>query len=181
MLDQKLNLYIVRTVAHIHRVQKNMVFLTTICRKTLGLSSDDCRELLYNVMRHDRSKFSEKQFDPYIELTYYYHSRKYGDPTYEYPDGIGDLVGVAVTDHYCVENHHPEGLNKDRPKFSRFDAFETVCDLQAMAQEFNEGNCRKYFESFWKPKQVENFIYPDNFNEVLGWMEEAIKCFELNE
>ena len=118
-------LYINRTVEHIHRVHKNMAYLVTECRDfsfshmgslfDLG-NNEQCRELMHQVFKHDRSKFSSKQFIPYIHLTEYYHQRKMlGNSEYEYPTKkIREFVEDAVNDHYFVENHHPESLYDTR-------------------------------------------------------------------
>ena len=140
--------YFSRTVEHIHRVQKNVLFLVTKCANKLGLSEDDCRQMMFNVFQHDQSKFSEIQFRPYVELTEYYHQRRVlGNKDYEYPEGVEEMVDCAVLDHYYQENHHPERIPYDSDyTLSILESAETVCDLQAMAQEFNEGSCRGFFD-----------------------------------
>ena len=176
---EKFNRYFKRTVEHIHRVQNNAVFLVLKCRNDLELSAEECRAFIYDIMKHDQSKFSEKQFSPYIELTEYYHQKRNVNPNYDYPVGIRELVDAAVTDHYCSENHHPERFKGTIGKFSKLMALETVCDLQAMAQEFNEGTCRNYYENVWKKKQSQFFYDDFNWEEVKHWMEKAVRCFEL--
>jgi hypothetical protein len=135
---------------------------------------------MYEVLKHDRSKFSPEQFEPYIELTEYYRRRRDGED-YDYPAGVRAIVDKAVTDHYCRENHHPEKFEGDLGKYSKLQAFETACDLQAMAQEFNEGTCRKYYEDVWKPRSAKYFYDDYNWECVKGWMNQAIECFEENE
>lgn len=174
--------YFSRTVEHIHRVQKNMLFIVTKCASKLALSEEDCRLAMWNVFQHDQSKFNEAQFRPYVELTEYYHQRKVlGNKDYEYPEGVKELVDIAVLDHYYQENHHPERIPHD-PEYalSILESIETVCDLQAMAQEFNEGSCRGYFENAWKGKQKENLVFDgvDQSEMVFGYMEQVIVCFE---
>lgn len=173
--------YIRRTVEHIHRVQSNMVTVVTDFKGELKLSEKDCRELMFNVMKHDRSKFSIEQFKPYIELTEYYHQRKkMGNTEYNYgaPE-MEDMVNKAVENHYCVENHHPERFKlKEIGYYTQHEAIETVCDLQAMAQEFNEGTCRKYFEEVWRKKQVGNLYDDCNWWETMAIMNSVINCFE---
>ena len=177
--------YVRRTVEHIHRVQKNMVTVVTDFKEDLKLSDEQCRVLMYNVMKHDRSKFSSNQFKPYVHLTRYYHQRKVlGNTEYQYPtEKIKQQVNIAVQDHYVKENHHPERLAAEGPPstFKWFEAIETVCDLQAMAQEFNEGSCRKYFEETWKPKQSKHFHDDFNWSETNILMDKVITCFENND
>lgn len=181
-MSDKYNRYINRTVSHIHRVQKNMAKVVTEFKEELGLSQQQCRILMYNVMKHDRSKFSESQFEPYIELTEYYHQKKVlGNREYDYFNkDIKKLVDEAVQDHYCQENHHPERLKINGPsdQYSFYQAIETVCDLQAMSQEFNEGTCRKFFEEVWKKKQCKNFYDDYNWFSTIEVMDSVICCFE---
>lgn len=179
-MNNKLNRYFTRTVQHIHRVQNNMVTIVTEFRENLGLPDEVCRQLMHNVMNHDRSKFSNFQFIPYVELTEYYHQRKVlGNKDYQYPTKeMEEWVDKAVVNHYHTENHHPEKFAGIIGKWDFYEAVECVCDLQAMAQEFNEGTCRKYFEEIWKPKQSKNFSDDFNWIEVTTWMDAVIKCFE---
>lgn len=179
MNPELLDRMITRTVEHIHRVQNNMVLLTTKFRRSLDLSVEDCRQLMFNVMKHDQSKFSEAQFLAYIELTEYYHQRKVlGNWDYRYTSETQEKVNQAIADHYKSENHHPEIFMGTIGKWSKFEAIETVCDLQAMAQEFDEGTCRNYYEQTWKKKQSQ-FFYDDlNWVQVTYWMHQAIECFE---
>jgi hypothetical protein len=179
-LSEKYYRYIRRTVEHIHRVQNNMVKVVTDFRDELKLSRKDCRILMFNVMNHDRSKFGVVQFEAYIELTEYYHQRKnLGNTEYQYPsEEIKKAVDLAVKDHYMVENHHPERFSGTIGKYDEYEAIETVCDLQAMAQEFNEGTCRKFYEEIWKPKQMKHFYDDFNWFSTIDLMDRTINCFE---
>jgi hypothetical protein len=157
-----------------------MLELTTKHRAVLNLTQEDCRVLLHNIMNHDRSKFSPEQFEPYIELNEYYHQRKnLKNHNYEYPPGVSDTVTVAIQDHYNNENHHPEACPPGGLlKWDEFNAYETACDLQAMADEFGEGSCRNYFENIWIPRQSKNFYDDYNWAQVQAWINSAILCFE---
>jgi len=171
--------YFVRTFEHINRVQRNMLTLILLHQDRLGLTTEQCREAMYNVLNHDRSKFSPEQFEPYVELTEYHRQRRTNkNYDYEYPSGVKELVDQAIENHYQCENHHPQRLRGILGKYTQLEAIETVCDLQAMAQEFGEGTCRKYFEEVWKPTQSQYFYDDYNWECVVVWMDEAIKCFE---
>lgn len=180
-MREQLNRYFTRTVEHIHRVQKNMVTIVTVFREVLELSDDECQHLMWSVMNHDRSKFSKKQFWPYVELTEYYHQRKVlNNPTYDYSSPIiRDAVEEAVLDHYMVENHHPERL-QPLQQMTKLELIEVVCDLQAMAQEFNEGSCRGYFENVWQKKQSKFFTDDYYWESSKSLMLNVISCFEQN-
>ena len=182
MSNEKLNYYFKRTTEHIHRVQNNMVKVVTEFRDQLSLTDEDCRGLMHNVMKHDMTKFSVEQFLPYVELTEYYRQRKnLNNPEYKYPsEEIERQVDAAVDHHYKNENHHPERFQGTIGKYDIYEAIETVCDLQAMAQEFNEDNCRMYFEKVWKPKQSRYFYDDYNWVCTITHMDNVIKCFESN-
>jgi hypothetical protein len=170
--------FIERTVEHIHRVQKNMIFLVTNHQSTLGLSIADCKDCMHNVMVHDQSKFSPNLFDSYVEINNYYSERRKGNKNYKYPSGMKTKIDVAIKHHYQAENHHPEGLVERNERLTYAQMMEIVCDLQAMAQEFGEGNCRKYYEEVWKKKQIENFYNEIDWEITISFMNRVIKCFE---
>ena len=174
----KYNHYMKRTMEHIHRVHNNMLKIVTDFREDLELSDEDCRKLMYQVLNHDRSKFNEVQFGPYIELTEYYYQRKnLKNSEYEYPTAdIKGAVEEAIQDHYAQENHHPEGRCNG---FSHLECLEIICDLQAMAQEFNEGTCENYFENVWRLDHIKTF-QPDDWEYVtsMAYMRRAIACFK---
>lgn len=170
--------YFTRTVEHIHRVQNNMLLLVTEYAVRLDLSPDNCREAMHNVLNHDRSKFSTEQCEGYIELTDYYYRRKNGEPDYEYSPTVKKLTDAAWKNHYQVESHHPERFKESLGKYGHLEALETACDLQAMAQEFNEGSGRTYFEENWKPRMAQYFYDDYNWACVTQWMSEAFGCFE---
>lgn len=169
--DEKL--YYSRTLLHIHRVQKNMFYLLINHADTLKLNFEDRRILAHTVMNHDRSKFSVTQHKPYIALTKYYDQRKNkGNPGYEYPDPeTKSMVATAVQHHYYSENHHPERLGGNVSEMTKFDLIEVCCDLQAMAQEFQEPSGRKYYNEVWakKHRKVESSRW---------FMELIFGCFE---
>lgn len=177
-----LHRFLRRTVSHIHRVQENALRLCIVWDKELELSREDIQQFMHNVMKHDQSKFSQEQFEAYIELTKYYDERRNGNPTYQYPEGVAEKVEAAIIHHYNNENHHPEIANGGTLKWGKLNVLETVCDLQAMAQEFGEGTCRKYYEEVWKKKQAKHFYDDYNWVEVTTWMNKGIECFEkMNE
>lgn len=180
---EKQNFYFKRTYEHIHRVQRNMLYVVTECREELNLTLEDCRILSENVFRHDRTKFSNEQFQAYIDFSWH---KKTGEPLTEEQSKAFD---EAWKHHYIYENHHPIRINffKDDPDdyyyhcnrlFTKHEAIEMVCDMQAMAQEFNEGVCRKFYEIVEKPK-LKEYLPEDNRKEVENIIDETIKCFEL--
>jgi len=173
-MEEKLSRYFNRTIEHIHRVHKNMFYLITNHQQDLKLSDENCRELAYQVLNHDRSKFNKGQYEPYVELTEYYHQRKkLGNKDYQYPsERIKEQVDKAVDNHYHNENHHPERYGT-LARFSDLETIEIICDLQAMADEFGEGSCRGYFENTWLPK------HNDKSSALfIGYAYRVVLCFE---
>lgn len=166
--------FFTRTVEHIHRVQNNMLTLVTKYSEELDLSFTDRRILMSNVMKHDQSKFSLPQANSYIEINDYYRRKKLGLKDEKYDE----IYDQAWKDHYREENHHPEKAEGQAFTWDIYNAIECVCDLQAMAQEFNEGSCRKYWEEVWLKKQSKHFSDDYNWVCIQEWMEIAIRCFE---
>lgn len=183
-MDERTEHYFKRTVEHIHRVQRNALTLVSHFeyRQLLGLNDENCRELMHRVMLHDRSKFSVEQFDGYVELTEYFRQRKtLSNATYEYPEGARELADIAWEDHLNVENHHPERVKYDTlQKWDELQAIECACDLQAMAQEYDEGSGRGFWRKIWVPKQHTLNSFYDDFNwaTVETMMDRAFQCFE---
>jgi len=173
MMNEKETRHFNRTLEHIHRVHKNMFTLITKFSSELELDLEDCRRLAHNVLNHDISKFNTIQFEPYIELTEYYHQRKtLGNKGYEYPTKeLKATVKNAIENHYYKENHHAERYDGDTLPMSELELIEVCCDLQAMAQEFKEGSCRGFYENVWRPK----YHVPPEVDE---FMDKVISCFE---
>lgn len=165
-LSDKEIFYFKRTLAHIQRVQKNAFYLIENHSEQLRLTLEDCRLLAINVLIHDRTKFSEIQFQPYIEFTW------------QKKQGLDGDLGVAWVDHYTKENHHPQRMKGLAIKMSDLEVIEMACDLQAMAQEFGEGSCRKYFETKWKNDNNDCFYDDFNWLEVTVLMDKVISIFE---
>jgi hypothetical protein len=153
-MKEKQLYYFKRTMEHIHRVHNNMLNLVTNYHKELELDFADGCHLMNTVLNHDRSKFSFTQAYPYVELTEFHRQRKLlGNKDYEYPDpSWKKTIDNAIQDHYYNENHHPEKHGGHVTGFTKLEMIEVMCDLQAMAQEFNEGSCRGFYENVWTKK-----------------------------
>lgn len=160
MMDNKKEHYFIRTFKHIERVRENALYLIVNHRRELGLTDYDCRRLALNVLKHDASKFSDEQFQPYVDFTWCKHT-----------GGVLSKEQVAAFEkacqnHYEVENHHPEGgirrpskdgLLGQRLNFSYIEVIECACDLQAMADEFGERTYLEYFTNQWSPLKKQYF------------------------
>jgi len=155
--------YFNRTIKHIQRVQDAALYLITECSEELHLSLDQCREIAYNITRHDNTKFTYEQFDPYLEFTW---KKLRGEDA--------ELPRSAWVNHYNSENHHPERLN-GRGTLGPVVVVEMACDLQAMAEEFGDVSGRGYFDNVWRKKQRSQFA---NWPKVKSLMEKCFDCFE---
>jgi len=151
-----------------------MLYLVTNHLNPLELSMDDATNLMHNVMNHDRSKFSINQFKPYVEITEYHYQKAQGTE-HKYTDDIQKIVDKAINEHYLVENHHPQRLENSLSTMNKYELIEVICDLQAMANEFNKDSCRDYFIQTWVVKHKKYF---KDFNTVYMFMIKVIECFE---
>lgn len=173
-MDNATIAFINRTFRHIRRVQDNAVFLIENYADNLQLSYMDCRNILSNIAKHDLSKWSEAQFEPYINK----FNRKIEDGKFK----------DAWKHHYSNENHHYQ----DGKIFTKIELIEVICDLQAMSQEFNEVSCRKYFKEVWIPEfnkwgnsnkgtNLSMFIADEYaYHSMISYMYQIIDCFENN-
>ena len=143
-----------RTFKHIQRVQNNALYLILNHCEYLELDIEECRELAENILHHDNSKFSVQQFQPYIDFSWIKKTK--GNLT----DKQQDAFDKAWKNHYTVENHHPEQFKGICGKLSKVEIIEIACDLQAMAQEFGEGDFLKYLNNKWV-KDNSQYFYDD--------------------
>lgn len=172
-MKTKYNHYVSRTMAHIRNVQIYAAFIVVHCSGELKLSIDECAKLMYNVARHDATKFSKEQFDAYADFTWH---KKTGVPL---TDNQQKAFELAWQNHYQNETHHPERLKGNAIKMSNVEVIEIVCDLQSMADEFGEGSCRSYYENIWLKNQSKNFYDDYNwFEQIQRLMDKTISCLE---
>ncbi len=168
MMNKKEKYFYRRTMEHIHRVQKNALYLVTECWEALGLREDVKRVFIENVMDHDSTKFSVSQFGPYVEFTW---CKKEG---IEMSEDLRLAFGCAWSDHKFFEDHHP----KIGKFFVQTNIVEMACDLQAMAQERGDPSAREYFENVWQRKQKDNFGSEEAFGDAVELMSKCFDCFE---
>jgi hypothetical protein len=123
-----------RTNEHIDRVRRCLAVMASVTP-----FSDELNE---RARTHDASKFGPNERIPYIWLTELYRCRRVGEP-FVYPDGMEELVRIAIDHHVRTNRHHPE-FHSDPNNMTDVDVIEMVCDWTAMAQEFeqDEGSAR---------------------------------------
>ncbi len=156
--------YYKRTLNHIRRVQDRGLLLM----EELGLSSAERDAFLKNLLKHDASKFNRNQKFAY---------RAFFHPDVEKNVIITEEFEKAWKRHYTTENHHPIGF-KNGLLTSKLVAYEIACDLQAMADEFEEGSCRGYYESKWKEENKKYLRDSYEWQELTRHIEKAIVVFE---
>ena len=136
--------YCKRTLKHIHKVHFNMLHIIEYGENLLKRFNVDSRSLMYQVMKHDRSKFNDVQFFAYAD---------YFNGTQPPSDTTKKEFQLACENHKHNENHHFEGQRYMRPE----NIIEMVCDWQAMAQEFGEGTCEKYYNEKWTKQYLDYY------------------------
>ena len=87
-----------RTKEHIERVRKCLALLAEV--------TGSGEELIERARIHDASKFGPEEWIPYVWLTEYHRCRRNGE-AFEYPEGVGERVKVAVRHHVTTNRHHP--------------------------------------------------------------------------
>lgn len=141
--------FIYRLMLHIRRVQDNMIKLE-LNRDKIPLPLKK-GELLHRGLKHDISKTSPECLEGYIACHEFYTNKRLGKPTSH----------VDMTEFHKAwkihsrEPHHPEG--KDCMDY--LDICEMVCDIVAMAQEFDEP-----YDQFYKEKMVKKFPILKKYN-----------------
>ena len=132
-MDKEQIEYANRTLRHIRRVQDHMLFLLVNHSGKLELTFDEQRQLFRNAVRHDQSKWTDEQFDPYCDK----FTRKVDSP----------LFDDAWRAHCAAENHHYQSGRW----IGKLELIEICCDLQAMADEFGEGSAFLFWDTKWRP------------------------------
>ena len=127
---------------HINNVKKSFNYRVYAIKNALQLSNDEIMELKNKIMKHDESKYSEEEFEPYRQ---WFHPEPGEEKNKE-------LFDKAWEHHYTVNDHHPEyWKGKDMSKVA---IAEMICDWEAMSHKFG-GNPLEYFEKErYKKKKV---------------------------
>jgi len=147
---------------HYDNVQKAWKILQKKCRgKNLLHEADDFKfhTICLNIEKHDRSKLSHFEFEPY--------RKKFFPTKYEKENDKGlidQLFKKAWEHHKSYNPHHWENwvlIPSDNP-YVDLCIIENVCDWVAMGLKFND-TAKSYYEKNKKridiPKGAENYIY----------------------
>ena len=133
--------FLQRTKKHIELVGNNIMLLKEYGTIELKIP---LKALQSRTLHHDSSKYSVKEFIPYIWLTEKYRCMQKGHVLY-YPEGIDKLVDAACMHHQSINRHHPEAHNNIFD-MSNLDIIEMICDWKAMSQELEEDSVRLWAE-----------------------------------
>ncbi len=123
--------FITRTHLHRRLVRKNLLLM----QGYLDIPLDKLKEI---ADKHDKSKFKEPERIGYIWMTWKYHCHNKGI-TFDYPDGIANIVFQSWQHHIHNNSHHPEAHSHPNA-MSQIDMIEMVCDWTAISQENNPTN-----------------------------------------
>lgn len=120
--------YIERTARHIRNVQE--VGKTVLPYFRTQLETD---QLIERLGKHDASKYSDREYKPYIFLSWF-HKQNNAGLDYVYPPGVEQLVRKATLTHIKRNKHHLEAHNS-ATQMSDIDLAEMVADWGGMSLE----------------------------------------------
>jgi hypothetical protein len=145
---EMLEFYNKRTQAHIALVNS---LYEALKQRIPGLPSE------WDLSLHDKDKFEEPLFTPYVFISWKYH-----DPSFSIPVGIQERCNAATLLHVTSNPHHPEFWDKenakindkdrDKPTGTLIDAtemlsqylVEMVCDWSAVSWEREKKSPREW-------------------------------------
>ena len=118
-----------RTKEHIDRVKNNI-------RKIISARKDlDSKALMARAKIHDKSKYSDEEYVPYVWLSWY-HKEKNAGRKFGYPKGIKDKIKKSAKRHVTINRHHTN-FHSNIKNMTDVDIAEMVADWAAMSQELD--------------------------------------------
>lgn len=167
--DEKVAWFNLRTKHHIDLVKK-------YCQKIYNYDPKRFREILERAKIHDASKYRNPEYDPYIDISWQYHMKKYG-MKYEVSSERQEELNQASIHHVKVNPHHPEYHSRqtnvinlkerdkapdkiiDATKMDDLSIAEMVADWSAISEEVGDTPKQwadKQINKRWKftPKQT---------------------------
>jgi phosphoribosyl-AMP cyclohydrolase len=130
-INEMVEFCIKRTKAHIHRVSSHMDILSH--------HYPEKEEIKIRGLNHDKSKWSEEEFLPYVWETHKNRCLAQGIP-FQYPEGVEQLIHKAKQHHISRNRHHLE-YHGSSDEITNIDIIEIVCDWTAVAEELNKDGC----------------------------------------
>ena len=128
---------------HRENVEKAFKELSTLWYKVGIINDDQIEALRKRVDRHDLSKYSTEEFEPYRRYFHYIDESE--------RENAKEDFEIAWKHHYENNDHHPEYWKGE--KMDDVAVMEMVCDWQAMRYKFGGGTVRDYYEENKEKKQ----------------------------
>ena len=161
--QEMIDFYEKRTKEHIQRVQKNI-------KKYMNVVKDgyDKSELSKRIKTHDKSKYSDQEYIPYVWLSWQKKEEREGR-SFDVHMDVKNIVDMAWNHHKSKNRHHPEYHNNPKHDMSNEDIIEMVCDWAAMSQEF------KNSLSLWIHKHATRREFTDDQIELINKVGDIVK------
>jgi len=142
-------------VQHNQEVQKKMCWLAG--------------ELAVRGVEHDRSKFTDAEFNTFVQFAPLLKTTTYGDDVYR--KALKDMK-PALDHHYKANRHHPEHFEEGIRGMNLIDLIEMFCDWYASTERQKDGDIRKSIEANQKRFHFTNEL-KEIFLNTVEWDEKG--------
>lgn len=115
---------------------------------------------------HDSSKFSDVEFDTFERVSPQLRETTYMSP--EYKSRLKEL-GSALTNHYAVNDHHPEHFPNGINDMNLFQLTEMLCDWIAGCEKHDDGNKMDSLEINRGRFGIDDQLYNILKNTLIEW------------
>jgi hypothetical protein len=156
--DISADIFEMRTIQHVSRVQQNAYYFADLYPKLVGMS-------FHSIATHDASKWSIEEYKPYILHTACKFNKKY-----KLSIEAQAAFDKAWGHHIRINDHHPE-FWKPLSSMPLHAIIHCICDWTAMSQEFNT-SLREY-----AVKKLNKLSFSD---EQKGFVCELVELAEEN-
>ena len=143
---------------HITNVQKSFEILKRRVPELFKNLEIPMDELEDNLKKHDASKYSKEEFQPYVEHFYGNNGGKQETKSPEYE--------AAWKHHYMHNPHHPEYWGKSQ-RMPESCFIEMICDWMSFSIKTKEmDELFKYWDKPETRADKEQFMHPDTIKEL---------------
>jgi hypothetical protein len=163
------------------RTSKHIEFVQKYCKKISEYDEDRFGALMERGEDHDKSKYEDPEFEPYLYVSWQYKCKEDG-VDWEPPEGMAERMSRATEHHVKSNRHHPEfhcdkevelinREDRDKPpeemidatRMPELDIAEMVADWMAMSEEKGSNPkdwAKKNVNKRWKfDQEQEDLIY----------------------